>query len=375
MKIYNKTLGQTQLRKRIGNMDQVAGVRIVQLDDGNERPVRAAQFKTGTGLEFTVLLDRGMDIPSASYCGRAMGWRSTTGDVAPQYFEAEGIRWLRSYFGGMLTTCGLTNVGGPAPDSAVSGRGLHGRISHAPARNLQVRQEWDQEEYVLSVKGEMRETALFSEKLSLTRTVSTKLGEKRFWIHDEIRNDGFNDTPFMVLYHCNVGWPAVEAGSRVLAPSRHIAPIGDFAKQDQARWNQLDAPAHGIDEKCYYHDMKPAKDGTVVTAIVNDRFGDGEGFGVYVKYNTNQLPRFTQWKMMGEQDYVVGLEPCNCGVTGRQVDEDNGLLHVLKPGEVRCVDLEFGPIATAEELKAIEKVSGGATPRFVDSCLKFVPKP
>src|SRR5437867_4121789 len=107
MKLRGKDYSAGDLRRRVGNMDQVAGVRLVQLDDGNERPTRAALIHTGSGLELTVLIDRCLDIASASYCGRAMGWRSTTGDVAPQFFEPEWLRWLRSYFGGLVTTCGL----------------------------------------------------------------------------------------------------------------------------------------------------------------------------------------------------------------------------------------------------------------------------
>ena len=104
MDIYGTKYTLKQLRRRVGNMDQIAGVRTVLLDDGNERPTRAALFHTGAGLQFAVLLDRCLDVPSASFGGKAMGWRSTTGDVAPQYFEAEGLRWLRSYFGGLDTT-------------------------------------------------------------------------------------------------------------------------------------------------------------------------------------------------------------------------------------------------------------------------------
>ena len=127
MRLYGKEYSVSALRKRVGNMDQVAGIQMVTLADGNERPARAAILRTGGGLEVTVLIDRGMDIASACHNGRAMGWRSTTGSVAPQYYEAEGIRWLRSYFGGLMTTCGLSRVGGPGPDSALQGDGLHGR--------------------------------------------------------------------------------------------------------------------------------------------------------------------------------------------------------------------------------------------------------
>jgi hypothetical protein len=374
MQLYGNKYTPDQLRRRVGNMDQIAGVRTVLLDDANERPARAALFHTGSGLEFTVMLDRCLDIPYAAFQGKAMGWRSTTGDVAPQYYEAEGIRWLRSYFGGLVTTCGLTNVGAPGPDSALRGNGLHGRIGNLPARNLRVVQEWQGNDYVLSVTGTMRETAVFGENLTLTRTVSTKLGDKRIWIQDVVTNEGFNPVKLMLLYHCNLGWPAVDAGSRVIAPSRQVAPRDATARDGGDRWNVLDAPTHHYAEKVYFHDMAAKRDGAVTVAVVNEHLKDGL-FGVYVKYNRNELPRFAQWKMMGEQDYVVGLEPCNCGVEGREVDEQLDLLHTLRPGQSQSFHLEFGPVTTREELKAIEASCPGARPQVVESYKSFVHKP
>lgn len=366
MGTIGKSLKPEELRRRIGHMDQVAGIRLVQFDDGRARPARAALVHTGSGLEFTVALDRGMDIAAASYNGQAMGWRATVGDVAPQYYEAEGIRWLRSYFGGLLTTCGLSNVGGPAEDSAVSGVGLHGRIGNIPAENLQVRQEWEGDAYVLSITGTLRETVLFGEKLALTRTIRTQLGATTFTVHDEVVNEGFKTVPLMLLYHCNIGWPVVDAGSEVILPSKQLAPLVETARRGAEQWNRCDPPTHGCAEKVYYHDLTPERDGSVTAAIVNR-----QGFGAYVRFNKRQLPRFVQWKMMGEQDYVVGLEPCNCGVGGRKADEEAGLLHTIAPGEKRAFSLEFGAVTSKQEAQALRALRPKAPAKIVDSYLRF----
>ena len=376
MNIYGKKYTVRELQRRVGNMDQAAGIRAVQFDDCNERPIRAALLHTGTGLDVTVLVDRCLDIAAASYCGKAMGWRSKTGDVAPQYFEPEGIRWLRSYFGGLVTTCGLTHVGAPRPESALLGNGLHGRIGHTPAKNIKVVQEWRGQDYILSVTGTMREAVVFGENLTLTRTVSTKLGDRRFWLHDVVTNEGFNAAKYMLLYHCNIGWPAVDAGSQMISPSRFVAPRDATARDGKESWYKMDPPIHKYAEKCYYHDMAPARDGTVTVAMVNDGFKrGGEGFGVYVKYNKKQLPRFVEWKQMGEQDYVIGFEPCNCGVEGRQIDEALGLLHTLRAGESREFDLEFGVVTTKEELNAIKRTSARVKTEIVGSYREFVKRP
>ncbi|HOC68757.1 MAG TPA: aldose 1-epimerase family protein [Candidatus Hydrogenedentes bacterium] len=370
MQLHGKNYSVSALRKRVGNMDQLGGIQLVTLDDGNERPVRAAIIRTGGGLEVTVLPDRGMDIASAYHNGRAMGWRSTTGSVAPQYYEAEGFRWLRSYFGGLMTTCGLTRVGGPGPDSAFQGQGLHGRISNTPARNLQVSQAWEGNDYVMRITGTMRETSVFGENLTLTRTVSAILGASSFQIHDVVANEGFKQTGLMLLYHCNIGWPAVDAGSRIIAPSALVAARDAEARDGLERWHLMDAPTHNYREKCYYHDMRADRRGRVTVAMVNDGFPQN-GFGVYVSYFKKELPRFVQWKQMGEQDYVCGFEPTICTVEGREREEELGLLNQLKAGERREFHLEFGAITEAETVKTLERNAGAVKTAYVDGFEAF----
>src|SRR5690606_40341643 len=116
-------------------------------------------------------------------------------------------------------------------------------------------------------------------------------------------------------------------------------------------------------------------DGTVTVGVVNPSAGPDGCFGVYIRYDSTHLPRFTQWKQMGEQEYVVGLEPCNCGVQGRAVDESQGLLHVLDPGERREYRFEFGPIVSASQAEALRALAHGVEPTFVDSYKAFVKPP
>ncbi|HEO69616.1 MAG TPA: DUF4432 family protein, partial [Candidatus Hydrogenedentes bacterium] len=209
-----------------------------------------------------------------------------------------------------------------------------------------------------------------------TRTVSTKLGAKSFRIHDVVTNEGFDTTKFMLLYHCNIGWPAVDEGAEIVSPSRFVAPRDAVAEDGKEKWNKLDAPTHKYAEKCYYHDMAGDRNGAVTCAIVNDGFKrKGDPFGVYITYNKKQLPRFVEWKQMGEQDYVVGFEPCNCGVEGRHIDEELGLLHSLRAGESREVDIEFGPITTKAELESIRDACAKVKTELVGSYKEFVKKP
>ena len=85
--LYGKRYEMDELRKRVGSLDQVGGVRRIELADGNERGVEAFEFRTGGGLDFTVLAGRGMDIGAVTYRSYPLAWLSPTGVPAASYFE------------------------------------------------------------------------------------------------------------------------------------------------------------------------------------------------------------------------------------------------------------------------------------------------
>ena len=58
-------------------------------------------------------------------------------------------------------------------------------------------------------------------------------------------------------------------------------------------------------------------------------------------FNKEELKYFVQWKMMGEYEYVMGLEPGNCTPDGRDVMRERGTLEFIKPGESKVQTLKF----------------------------------
>jgi hypothetical protein len=55
-------------------------IRHVVLDAaGGDRGVAALRFSTGGGLEFSVLIDRSLDIGPLSWRGQAVGWTGPSG--------------------------------------------------------------------------------------------------------------------------------------------------------------------------------------------------------------------------------------------------------------------------------------------------------
>lgn len=322
-------------------MSQIAGAKRYELMDGPAKGVEAIDIKTGSGLEFTVLPGRGMDIAWASYKGVPISYISKTGIVAPEYYESSGCNWLRNFFAGLLTTCGLSNVGPADSDEIpVLGRqdyGLHGRISNTAAKNVCVSEEWEGDDYCISVSGKMREAQLFGENLTLKRQINVIAGENRIRINDTIKNESRIKHPMMLLYHINFGYPLIDEGTVLECQSVSITPNNKHSNTGIKNHNNMQAPKQGAGEMCYFHDLQCDDEQNIYVSLVNKRLD----VRVRLKYNKDELPYFTQWKVMDEQDYSVGFEPANCLPLGRQVNKDRGLLEYLEPGEAKKINMEI----------------------------------
>jgi Domain of unknown function (DUF4432) len=215
--LFGRFITARELRRRIGRLDQVADIEPLVLDDGPARGVRALRVGTGSGLSFTILPDRGMDLGAAEHRGVPLAWLLHTGVVAPTFREPEGEGWLRSFNGGLLVTCGLQNVGPPGARDGEA-LGSHGHISNTPALRVSHEARWDEEGCALEVRGEVREGRVFGANLVLRRTISARAGESRIRIEDIVENQGFEPQPLMLLYHMNLGWPLLDETARLVGP-------------------------------------------------------------------------------------------------------------------------------------------------------------
>ena len=56
--LYGRAMSRRETSRHAGMLSQFAGVRLMTLGDGVERGVRMLEFRTGTGLRFTALVDR-----------------------------------------------------------------------------------------------------------------------------------------------------------------------------------------------------------------------------------------------------------------------------------------------------------------------------
>ena len=58
VELYGETRSRREIAASSGSLSQFAGVRLMTLGDGVERGIRLLEFRSGTGLRFTVLIDR-----------------------------------------------------------------------------------------------------------------------------------------------------------------------------------------------------------------------------------------------------------------------------------------------------------------------------
>ena len=350
--LYNKPVKRKELVKRVARMGQVAGVRVAVLQGGAEEGVRIAEVNTGSGFKFTVGISRGLDIFDADFCGRALAWLSPAGFTAPGYFEPEEFGWLRSFGGGLVTTCGLTYCGAPCVDEGKP-LGLHGRISNLPASYANVTEAWKGDDYEMCIEGEVVEAEPVKvEHMRLKRKITARLGESRFFINDVVENFGYITVPHMILYHVNLGYPVLDAGGTIAIPSRESRPRDAEAMKEAEKWAEVPAPIEGFLERVYFHTPGSDGQGLTTAAIINPKLDDG--LAIYVTFPTKQLPRVTEWKMPAAGNYVVGIEPANCWPDGRAAHRERGDLEYLEAGEKRNYDLEIGVVSGAKDVAELE---------------------
>lgn len=337
MQLYGKSWTRRELESRVGRLEQIGGIRRLQLNEGLEAGVELIQVRTGAGLAYYVSPLRGLDISLTEFGGVPISWQSPNGDIHPAYYQARGTEWLRTAVGGLLMTCGLNQVGSPCEDRGES-LGLHGRIHHLPTRQVSAQGNWAGDEYEMVVSGIVEQTRIFGEFLRLTREIKSYLGKNNILINDRVENLGFEPGPLMILYHFNFGFPLMSEDTKITIPSRRVIPREtETPLQGYDQWQK---PKIGYQEQVYYHEdleTETNHPGWTCAVIQNPKFPLAEArtchLAVRLAWSTRNLNRLVQWKMPGAGVHVLGLEPANCHVEGRIKERDRGTLIVLEPGQ------------------------------------------
>lgn len=287
--------------------------------------MRIIEAYNGSGLTFTLLPDRGMDIWSAHYKGIPLTWIAPGSPFPPDF----GQSWLRQFNGGLLTTCGLTHVGPPEND-AVTGehRDIHGDYTRLVAQNIRIDED-KQQFYELTLKATIYQSRLFGEQIRVERTFRQRLGQPNIHLTDHITNMGDAPILLMLLYHINIGFPLISAGTKLHTPHQQVYPRDAEAKMGFDSWELYQAPQPNYAEQVFFHHLKTDETNRTSIILTNS----AEDFGLQVVWDAGTLPYFTQWKNTRQGIYVCGVEPGNCIPEGQNAAKCNNRIVMLEAGQ------------------------------------------
>jgi hypothetical protein len=310
----------------LGNLDQLAVAVPSVVADGPAVGCRAIDLRVWDGIDLRLLPDRGLDAGAAWYGGVPIAWISPTGETAP-VLNPRDQDWSRGFNGGMVTTCGLRNVGVPS-----EGVGQHGEFHEQHARVDAIERSADG---VLSVTGRIAEVDSLRYHLEAERTWTTRVGEGRVELVDVVRNRGRETEAAPILYHVNFGAPLWSEGAEVHMDARATRPRDADAAPFADAWSPWPGIVPGP-ERVFEQDVAAGEDGWAQATVRNAALG----LEVTLRWDAATLPRLWQWVFPAPGLAVLALEPANCSVLGRAHDRAEGRLPELAPGEERITRLQ-----------------------------------
>jgi hypothetical protein len=311
---------------RLANLDAVLWARESTIGTGAAAGTRAIDLQVWEGIGCRLYPDRGLDIGQAWWRGVPLAWISGVGETSP-LTELGGMAWGAAFGGGLMTTCGLRNVGMPS-----EGHGLHGTYSHLPAADVGLDRIVADDAAMVVVSGVVDDGGSPA-PLRVERTIRSHAGTGLLEIEDSTRNLGDEPAPAPLLYHFNFGFP-------LWAPPAQLEmPVVSTVARDQdsavalETWHEPHAVAEGP-ERVLEH-MVAGDDAYGWARLTNARLG----LAVTVRWDRAELPRLNQWIDPNPGMAVLGIEPANCTTRGRAYEREMGMLPVLDPGAVRVTRL------------------------------------
>lgn len=333
------------------------GVMMVTLDNGH--------------IELDIIPTRGMGILRAKAGSIPVGWNSPVGPmpVNPAFVNLHSrnkLGWLDG-FNELFCRCGLAFNGPPGidegnPSPIETDLTLHGLIANRPAHKVFV--EVDNDEETISVTGIIEETTLFGPMFELTAKFTLKMGDRSIYVDDQVKNLGASPTEFELLYHCNVGQPFLEGGSKFVTAAEAVSPRDETAANGIDTWPDYLPPTVGYAEEAYFLNLKPDGNGNCSTLLTNA--SGNLGFGM--DFDHSQYPAFTLWKNTQglESGYCTGLEPGINFPNPKAFEREKGRVKVLQPSEVWNGSVTLKTHISESEVTAaierIEKIQGADEP-------------
>ena len=291
MDLFGQELAGEELRRRVGHLSQVGGVRLLTSDNGPSRGVRLARVPHRHRLHLrdrrrARLRRRPRRLPR-----RLARLDAADADAGPVVFRGPGglrlaarrARRLQQHLRPASTSAirrrrrSRTTISRPGRPTATASTTAAALI---PAELVSFGERWEGGRCILEAVGRVTQAQTYGENLVMTRTYRAELGASWFTMEDVVENRGFLPTEHMLLYHINVGYPFVDEGSELIAPvagpprpSVRRRPTSTTARAGRAssrrRRTGCSRPSS---TRCV-----PDADGQVEVAIFNPRLFGGTG--------------------------------------------------------------------------------------------------
>ena len=138
-----------------------------------------------------------------------------------------------------------------------------------------------------------------------------------------------------MTYHCNIGFPLLAKGSVVRLPSE-LAHV-----HKPLMPTTLSGPTPGVTEVVDEFRLPAASTAEWVSVDIASATAS---HSLAIRYQSQGLPYLVVWRMFGEGDYVLGLEPSTNATSGRAHARSQGELMSLAAGTSveHAIDFEFG---------------------------------
>ncbi len=282
-------------------------------------PTNVIALGADRGLRVEVLPSRGLGVGFATFDGVPVSWGLGPGDTER----------VDDFPGGLVTTCGLHNVG-----TSSDGHRMHGEFFRTEASAVSV----------VKAPGRGREVTITGDvidgELVCQRRVTFNAECDILIIRDTVVNYSNRPLQAPLLYHTNWGAPFFGELLEVNA-----AVAGTIARDVQS------AP---YADRWRYPARVDSLTGVVVEHVISSDAGvalTNKALRIVAEIRWSGLPRLHQWiRPRGARGPVLGIEPANCSTLGRQYDRAENRAPYLGPGERRATSLRisFRRIAGAQ---------------------------
>ena len=199
-------------KRKFGNIKQVISAYQMEMKDSSAYGKKMVLVNNGP-LEVMFNADNALDIAWVKYNGQNISFLSKNG------FNSNAGAFKQKFEGGFLYTCGIDNVSGCESDKII-----HGSFHLKKADEVCV--ATDDEKVIVS--GKVANAYLFGDDVVMQRNYVVY--SNKIEIHDSLKNQGFVNAEYVVLYHINFGYPLLDNGMELAFDQKQTFPANEKTK-------------------------------------------------------------------------------------------------------------------------------------------------